>query len=169
MEKATKIKWGLAVVMVGLSAFVVNYLAKQVKLLVNTTFAMSGVAINNISFKEISLTLWWKVENKSDIGFVISNQVYDIYLNGNFAKKVGNAPEIKVMPHSVARIPTNIVLTPKELFNIAKINIGAFLDKKKRSKITLEVIGNLTLKTSVFSIKDFPVEYKDTFGNMANY
>ena len=126
IEKSTKIKWGLAVVMVGLSVFVVNYLAKQVRMLVNTTFDMSGTAINKISLKEINITLWWKVENKSDIGFTISNQVYDVYLDGKLAKRVGNAPEIKIYPHSVARIPTHVVLTWKELFKIGKYSVELY-------------------------------------------
>jgi LEA14-like dessication related protein len=130
---------------------------------------MSGTAINNISFQEISITLWWKVENKSDIAFNISNQVYDVYLNGKLAKRIGNAPEIKVYPHSVARIPTNVVLNPKELLEIGIANIDSFLSKEKRNKITLEVIGNLTLKTSIFKMKDFPIEFKDTIGNIMNY
>lgn len=169
IDKSTKIKWGLAVVMVGLSAFVVNYLAKQVRMLVRTKFAMSGIAINKITFKEINFSLWWKVTNNSDISFTISNQVYDVYLNGKLAKRVGNKPDVKISPHSVGKIPTNVVLDYKELVKIGLDNIGDLLDKDKRNKIQLEVVGTFTLKTSVFTLKDFPFEFKDTFGNIANY
>lgn len=169
MTKDTKIKHGLGVVVIGLLAFTTHYLMKQIRLLVNTDFDMSGTQINKLSFKEISITLWWKVVNKSDISITVSDQVYDIYLNGKFVKKVGNAMEVEIKPHSTTRIPTYVVFNPKELLNIGFDNMGKFLTKQGRESLMLQVQGSMTVKTSVFTVKKFPFEFKDDVESIYNY
>ena len=169
MEKVTKIKIGLGLVMVGLAGFTVNYLMKQVKLLVNTVFELSGAHIDKISLKEISMTIWWRVVNPSDIGFTVSNQTFDIFLNGKFIKKVGNAIPVKINARSDVRIPTYIVFTPKELLTIGIQNFASLANKEGREKLRLKVTGNLTIKTSIFKLKEFPVNFEDSIGNIMKY
>lgn len=166
MTNQVKIKWGLGILMVGISVFTVNYLMKQIRLLVNTVFEFSGITVNRISTKEINLTLWWKVVNKSDIAFTISNQVFDVYLDGVFIKKVGNAIPTEIRAKATARIPTYIVFTPKELLKLGVSNFGSLISKETRDKLKLKVVGNITVQTSVFRVKDFPITYEDKLGNM---
>jgi LEA14-like dessication related protein len=166
MTKGVAIKWGLGAVMVGLLGFTVHYVMKQIQLLVNTEFTSVGTQINKINFSEINITLWWKVVNKSDIGLTLTNQIYDVYLNGKFVKKVGSSIPVTISPHADTRIPTYVVFTPKELLKVGFLNFANLLTKEGRSKTVMEVKGSIDMKTSVFSVKNFPFEYADDMESM---
>lgn len=169
MTKDGKIKLGLGLVAVGLLAFTADYLLRQVRRLVNTDFELDRTQVNKLSFKKISLTLWWKVVNKSDIELNVSDQTYDIYLNGKFVKKVGNAVPVDIKPNSTTYIPTYIVFAPKELIKVGLENLSQFLTKEGRKDLILQVQGSLTLKTSVFTVKKIPIEYEDDIEAIMNY
>ena len=169
MEKSTITRLGIGAVMIGVFGYTLNYLLKQVRLLVNTEFEFSRVKINTISFDKISITLFWKVVNKSDIGFVVSNQDFDIYLNGKFLKKVGYTSPVKVNSKSTTYIPTYIVFEPKELANIGIENAVLFANKENWKKLNLLVKGNFTVKTSIAEVKKFPFEFEDSIYNISEY
>ena len=166
IDKVSALKWGLGFILIGLSAYTVNYVMKQIRLLAKTKFDVVGTALNKISSKEISITLWWKVVNSSDISFVVKNQVYDIYLNDRFVKKVGYADPVEVLANGTSRIPTYISVSPKELLNIGLMNIGDLATKEGREKTKLKVVGSFVLETSIKISKKIPFEYSDTLGNI---
>lgn len=169
MAREQNIKLGLGIAVVGILAFTVNYLMKQVRLLVNTEFEMSGTTINKLSLQEISITLWWRVVNKSDISINISEQVYDIYINGIFIKKVGNAIPVKIKARDETKIPTYVVFAPKDLMVLGFDNMGKFLTKDGRKDLELQVVGSMSVSTDVFEVKKFPIEFKDSIERIMNY
>jgi LEA14-like dessication related protein len=169
MDNQQKIKLGVGVLIIGVLGFTINYLMKQIRLLVNTEFEMVGTSVNKVSLQQISITLWWKVVNKSDISATISDQVYDIYLNGKFVKKVGYAVPVEIKAKADTRIPTYIVFEPKELLNIGFENMGKFLTPEGRKELNLQVRGTFTVKTSVFEVKKFPFEFEDDIESIYNY
>jgi LEA14-like dessication related protein len=169
MEKSTIQRIGIGAVMIGVFGYTLNYLLKQVRKLVNTEFEFSGTRINSISFEKISITLWWKVVNKSDISFTVSNQDFDIYLNDKFIKKVGYTSPVEVKANSTTYIPTYIVFEPKELKNIGLANAILFTNKENWKDLNLLCKGNFTVKTSIFEVKKFPFEFEDTIWNIYNY
>ena len=169
MSAERNIKIGIGVVVIGVLAYTVNYVMKQVRLLVNTEFDMAGTKINKLSLNEVSITLWWKVINKSDISITVSEQVFDIYLNGKFIKKVGNAIPVKIKAHADNRIPTYIVFSPKDLLSMGYENMGKFLTKEGRKTLNLQVRGTMNVSTSVFDVKKFPFEFDDSIENIMNY
>ena len=169
MEKITLQKIGIGAVMIAVFGYTLNYVLTQVRKLVNTVFEFSGTRINIISFEKISITLWWKVVNKSDISFVVSNQDFDIYLNDKFIKKVGYTSPVEVKGNSTTYIPTYIVFEPKELKNIGLANAILFTNKENWKNLNLLCKGNFTVKTSIFEVKKFPFEFEDTIYNISNY
>ena len=88
------VKWGLGAIMVGVFGVALTYIMQQVKKLVNTELSLIGTQVKKISLNEINIILWWRVLNDSDFSFQVSNQVYDVYLNETFIKKVGFSPKI---------------------------------------------------------------------------
>jgi LEA14-like dessication related protein len=169
MDNAKKIKWILGLTMVGIAGVTVNYLMKQVRLLVNTEFTMVGTRINKISLKEINITLWWKVVNKSDISITISEQVYNVYLNDKLVNVINTIQPIVIAPHADTRIPTNIIFTPKDVAKIGISSLASFITKEGREKLNLQVKGTMDLQTSIFKVKKFPIEFEDTIENIMNY
>ena len=88
LDRITKIKIGLGVFMIGLTAFTINYLLKQVRLLANIKFDMVGTTVSKLSLTKIEIILWWKITNVSDLSFTIKEQIYDVYLNGKLLKNI---------------------------------------------------------------------------------
>jgi LEA14-like dessication related protein len=169
MENSTKVKIGLGVFMIGVLGFTAHYLLKQTRALVNTDFELTKTQINKLSLKEVSITLWWRVVNKSDIGIVVSNQVYDIFLNGRFLKKVGSGIPVEVAPLAETMIPTYIVFSPREALLVGVNNFASLLSADGRRNLNLKVTGTMDVKTSVFSVKKFPFEYSDSIQNIMEY
>ena len=84
LDTKAKIKIGLGVFVIGLTALTMNFLLKNIKKLVGLKFDYKDTDVNKINFKEISLTMNWKCTNPSDFNFTIKNQVYDVFLNDTF-------------------------------------------------------------------------------------
>ena len=90
LDTKAKIKIGVGAFIIGLTAITLNYILKNVRRLVHLTFTYKDVDVNTINFKEISLTMNWLCRNPSDFNFTIKNQVYDVFLNDVFVRKVGS-------------------------------------------------------------------------------
>jgi hypothetical protein len=43
------------------------------------------------------LTIFWVIKNPSDFRFIVKNQVYDVFINGKFIKKVGAVEDVEVL------------------------------------------------------------------------
>lgn len=169
LDKLSKIKIGLGLFMIGVTAFTVNFLLKQVRLLANTRFDMVGTSVNKISLDEINITLWWKVTNLSDFTFTIKNQAYDVFLDGEFIKKVGSAQPVEVLAKGTTRLPTYVVFTPKEVLSIGLANLQGISTTEGRKKLKLKVKGSFTIGTSLFNVKKIPFEFQDSIENIMNY
>jgi len=169
LDRITKIKIGIGVFMIGLTAFTVNYIMKQLRLLANLKFDVVGTTISKLALNRIEIILWWKVTNVSDLSFTIKDQTYDIFLNDKFIKKVGSAEPIEVLSSGVTRIPTYVVFTPQEAVQLGVQNLGDFMTEEGRKKLKLKVTGFFTVQTKLFAVKRVPFEYADTIHNIMNY
>jgi LEA14-like dessication related protein len=145
-----KIKIGLGVFVIGLTAITLNYLFKNIKKLIGLKFDYKNTNVNKINLKEVSLTMNWKVTNPSDFNFTIKNQVYDVFLNDIFIKKVGLSEETEVLSRGTSIIPTNIYFTTQELLKLGTENISVFLTQEGRKKTKLKVSGTFDVKTTIF-------------------
>jgi LEA14-like dessication related protein len=163
------IKWGLGAIMIGVFGVTVTYLMQQISKLVNTKWSLLGTEIKNISINEISLVIWWRVLNESDFSFSISNQVFDVYLNGRLIKKIGFSPKVNIPTNSDSRVPTAITITAEELILAGLSFIDLLQNKEGRSKLFLEVKGNMELSIDDFKIKQVPFYFKDSIQSIMNY
>lgn len=168
MNSSVKTKLGLGVLLVGLTALTLNYVMKQVRLLVNTKFDFDGVTLSKLSIYNISITLWWKVRNYSDFTFTIENQVYDIFINDEFIKKVGMSDSIDILSKGDSRIPTYVSIDTSELLDVGLKNIQDLIVKENRKNIKLKVVGYFTIKASIFSFKKIPFEFEKTLDSIMN-
>lgn len=169
MISNTNIKWGLGAVMVGVFGVALTYVMQQIRKLVNTEWSLIGTQVKKISTSEIDLILWWRVINNSDFSFDISNQVYDIYLNDKFIKKVGFSPKVSIPTNSDSRIPTYISISPKEILATGLNFLDLLVNEQGRSKLFLEVKGRMDLGIDNIPIKKIPFAYKDSIQNIMNY
>jgi LEA14-like dessication related protein len=169
LDKIAKIKIGVGIVLVGLTAITVNYILKNVRKLANLEFDIRTVKLNTLNLKEISITILWIIKNPSDFRFIVKNQVYDVFVNGKFVKKVGAVEEVEVLSNGTSLLPTNVFLTMKELLNLGIENLEDLVTESGRKKLKIKVAGTFDIKTPLFGLKKLPFEFEDTLHNILNY
>jgi LEA14-like dessication related protein len=169
LDTKAKIKIGLGVFVIGLTAITLNFILKNIKKLVGLKFEYKDTDVNKINFKEISLTMNWKCVNPSDFNFTLKNQVYDVYLNDTFVRKVGLTAETEVYGRGTSIIPTNIYITTQEVLKLGAENLTGFLTETGRKKTKLKVTGTFDVKTPLFTLKKLPFYFEDTIHNIMNY
>jgi LEA14-like dessication related protein len=169
LDKVTKIKIGVGAVVIGLTAITLNYVLKNVRKLANLGFDIKTVKLNTLNLKEISFTILWIIKNPSDFRFIVKNQVYDVFVNGRFIKKVGAVEEVEVLGNGTSLLPTNVFLTTKELLNLGIENLEDLVTESGRKKVKLKVVGTFDIKTPLFGLKKLPFEFEDSVHNIMNY
>jgi hypothetical protein len=169
LDKVTKIKIGVGAVVIGLTAITLNYVLKNVRKLANLGFDIKTVKLNTLNLKEISFTIIWIIKNPSDFRFIVKNQVYDVFVNGRFIKKVGAVEEVEVLGNGTSLLPTNVFLTTKELLNLGIENLEDLVTESGRKKVKLKVVGTFDIKTPLFGLKKLPFEFEDSVHNIMNY
>lgn len=169
LDKLTTIKIGLGLAIVGITAYTITYLFKQVRALVNLNFEWKKTEVNKVTFTDVSMTMWWEVINPSDITFTIKEQKYDVYLNGKFLKSVGSKIPVEILAKGTTMIPTFINFTPKEAVLVGLENLGGLATEDGRRNLKIGIKGNMSVSTPLFYVRQIPIEYSDSLHNMMNY
>jgi LEA14-like dessication related protein len=169
LDTKAKIKIGLGVFVIGLTAITFNFLFKNIRKLVHLQFDYKDTDVNKINFKEISLTMNWKCTNPSDFNFTLKNQIYDVFLNDTFIRKVGSSAETEVYGRGTSIVPTNVYITTKEVLKLGADNLAGFLTEEGRKKTKLKVVGTFDVGTPLFRLKKLPFYFEDTIHNIMNY
>jgi hypothetical protein len=169
LDNKAKIKIGLGIGLIGLTVITLNYLFKNVKKLIGLTFEYKNTDVNTLNFREISLTMNWVCKNPSDLNFTISNQVYDVFINDVFVKKVGSSIDTEVYGNGTSIIHTNIYITTKEALKLGVDNLSGFITESGRKKTNIKVMGTFDIKTPLFTLRKLPFFFQDTLHNIMNY
>jgi len=169
LDKIAKIKIGVGIVLIGLTAITINYILKNFRKLANLDYDLKTVKLNTLNLKEISFTILWDIKNPSDFRFIVKNQVYDVFVNGKFVKKVGAVEDVEVLSNGTSLLPTNVFLTTKELFNLGIENLEDLVTESGRKKLKIKVAGTFDVKTPLFSLKKLPFLFEDSLHNILNY
>jgi LEA14-like dessication related protein len=164
-----KLKVGLGLFALGLTALTLNYLLKNVRRLVHLTFLYKDTDVNKVNLNELSLTMNWVCRNPSDFNFTIKNQVYDVYINDIFLTKVGSSQDTEVYGRGSSIVKTNIYITRKDILKLGVDNLAGFISEAGRKKTKLKVVGTFDVSTPLFTLRKLPFEFKDTIQNIMNY
>lgn len=84
--------------------------------------------------KEISFTLNWICKNTSDFNFTLKNQVYDVFINNRFVRKVGSSEETEVYGRGTSIVKTNVYITTTELLKFTTENLSSLVTEEGRKK-----------------------------------
>ena len=169
LDNKAKIKIGLGVFIIGLTALTLNYLLKNIRKLVFLTFDYKSVDLVKVNLKEISFTLNWICKNTSDFNFTLKNQVYDVFINNRFVRKVGSSEETEVYGRGTSIVKTNVYITTTELLKFTTENLSSLVTEEGRKKTKIKVIGTFDISTPLFTLKKLPFYFEDTIHNIMNY
>ena len=169
LDNKAKIKIGLGVFIIGLTALTLNYLLKNIRKLVFLKFDYKSVDLVKVNLKEISFTLNWICKNTSDFNFTLKNQVYDVFINNRFVRKVGSSEETEVYGRGTSIVKTNVYITTTELLKFTTENLSSLVTEEGRKKTKIKVIGTFDISTPIFTLKKLPFYFEDTIHNIMNY
>jgi LEA14-like dessication related protein len=139
-----------------------RYYKKQVDFLKNITYQIYDVKIISISKTKVTLTIWAKIYNASNVDAVVKEMFLDFFING---VKVGNVTEekdIKISPMQTNLINFNFSFDP----SILGKNIVDLVSLSLKAK---DIVFNLNGYVAVESggIKaTLPFEYKNNLNNL---
>lgn len=134
----------------------VLYFRRQINLLYNACYTISGGIIHSLGLDKVKMTLFFKIVNESDLSIEISNMNFNIYVNGMFISKIVK-PEMQMLySQSSATIKLDFEFNPKDLLRAGLTNIEPILYDNEKLVITTK--GFFSAKTGGISLKNFPFE-----------
>jgi len=135
---------------------VMAYVASQAKKLKDACYTLAGAMVHEISFQNFSFTLLLNISNKSDIDFVVTKQLYNIYINNMLVATIDNPEKIKVRGNGKSTINIDVSFNPQDLLKKGMENISMLIGNK--DNLIIEIKGNLSLKAGIVSVNDYKVD-----------
>jgi len=146
---------GLGVAAVGGGA----YLYSQLQKIKTGTFKVLGVKDLKVNAGKLTLTIMSQFKNNSNISATVTNQDYDVLINGTKIGNVSNHESVFVKANDYNIIPLNIEVSLSFLLQESLANLGNILNNKKEA-VTIALKGNLTWKKGFVSAKQpFDISY----------
>jgi LEA14-like dessication related protein len=142
----------------------ISYFNRQMNLLRDACYTVAGAIINEITFNKVSFTMILNISNKSDIDFSVTNQAYNVYVNGMLVAKIDKADNIKVLGRGRSTVNINVAFNPQDLLKQGMQNIATLIDNK--NNMIIEIKGYLSLRAGAVSVKDYQVDERLTLGEM---
>jgi len=160
------LKYGLIALGLGVtgSAIALSIWAKKQykKLLLNTT-SFKSMVIKNLTPKNFAFNLVYSYKNNMDVDVVLTNQVYDVYLDDIFTTRLTNKNLTILKANSTSDIPLDVSFDPKDMLNRLSLNLPGFLTNYK--KMRMKIVMKLRVKLLFFSIP-ITYTYEDSLKNI---
>lgn len=137
----------------------------QYKKLMDYVISIKSINIKEFSVDLLIIDLYLNYQNKSTLGFDITSQTYNIYLDNSFVGKAENTNTVKILPNSTSILPVQLKLKPTKALNNLGGVTGLLKLTSNMNNIMLKVESKLKLK--LFGIPvSIPYTYENTIGNI---
>ena len=156
------VKGGLIVGGIFGLGYVAGMAMRQVQLIDDTTFDFAGYKIISASLDNVHAMINIRVGNKTSMDFTVSNQNYDVFLNGEHIAKVNNTiSNIMIPGESSVIVPVYVDFNPKAA---VQTSIQQFI--KSGSAAKWRITGKVRVKTFGIISSNIPVDVADTVKNL---
>lgn len=132
------------------------YLISQIQKLKSGTFKVLGAKKLVVSGGKVSFELITQFKNNSNISATVTNQDYDVLINGTRVGIISSSESISIKAQDYNIIPLKVDVSLNSLLTQSLANLGNFFGNKDAIKLTLK--GNLTWKKGILSAKQ-PFEF----------
>lgn len=163
MSLTTGQKWGIFGVGAGI-LLVGVYVKTQLNKIYGAKWTFAGLKTHDATGGKMKATVYFKIDNKSDISVNISEQDYSIYVNDMYVSNVKNPSNIKIKSNSVSIIPFMIEFSYKDIAQAGILNLSDLISNKGNIKIKIK--GNLNIKAGIINLKKYPFELEQTLAEM---
>jgi len=138
------------------TSLIVIYFRKQLKLLANACYTISGGVVHALGIDNVSITLFLKVTNESDLTIDLSNMMFKVYVNKMYVTKIEKPEKQQILSKADVVIKLDFQFNPQDLLRAGLANIAPILYDKE--KLVIDVKGTLSAKTGIVTLRNFPIE-----------
>ncbi len=132
------------------------YLYSQSKKLMNFCLSFKGAKINKISPTLVDISAIMGFENKSNLDVTVSNQDYQVLINGVLVTTIKSDKPILLTPKQISNLPLRISFNPMELKGKAIGLVKELVSNQNAIKITFK--GSLGVKSGILALAKFPID-----------
>lgn len=143
--------WGSVIAVLGVTGI---WLAKQIKKIQDYTLEFKKIKVNSFSKEFLDFNVYYDYKNNSDIDINLSEQEYDVYVNGTFITTLTNYAENVLKAKSVSPLGFNVRLNLPDLDKKLRVNYFKMIAQPKEVK--LDVVMRWKVRLGFIKI---PVKY----------
>jgi len=154
MNKGKIVIGFLVVALIAVVAYLVTELIKISK----ASLTYAGAKLNTFSLSKIALTAYFKLNNTGNASVTISNQEYDVYVNGKYVSHMNYSNPVVIAPGENI-LPLEVVFSLSDVIKAGWSNLTQILTDK--SKINISLKGKRTMKVGFLTFSN--VEINETF------
>jgi len=132
------------------------YVVRQMTLLRNSCYSVTGAVIKKMGLNKVELTLMMKILNRSTVPVTIKKQSYNIYVNDMLVSQIRKDDIFTLEPRQSKTIALEVSFNPMDLLKAGLQNIQAIIGDK--NKLIIRTEGTVTAKTGMVGVKNMKIE-----------
>lgn len=129
------------------------YFKRQYDYLIAAGTRLVKAKVHDLTLQKINFTAYVEIDNKGDFSADITDQYYNVYVNGSFVSSVATKDAIHLNSNGKTILPLTIKFNPQDVFTVALQNLASFITDK--SKIIISVKGRLTAKVGIVTLSNY--------------
>ena len=162
--KIAKTKYWILAAVIGVTGATAIWARGQYKKLMKNITAFKSMKLNILTLDRVKMDIVVDYTNKMDVDVVLTDQKYDIYLDGYYATTLTNPNELVLKANATTPIPLDLDFNPAQVFK--QLNIGPARLLVEYKKIRVKLVMRLKVKLLFFSIP-ITYSYEDSLKNFA--
>jgi LEA14-like dessication related protein len=144
---------------------VISYLVTQLMKISKADLVYAGMKIKSVSFSKINLTLYFKIINTGSATVTLSNQEYDVYLNGKFVSHMKYSTPFIISPGENI-LPLEVTVGLADAIKAGLSNLSDIINDK--SKINVSLKGKRSMKIGFLSFNNVTINETINLGSLDN-
>ena len=140
-----------------------GYAYYEYRRLFNYTLKFQKIRIKEISPGNVSFDLYLWFTNLSDLKFVIEQQRYDLYVNGNYIADFKNYKSVSISPKGQSSLPLAVNFNPLKALKALIQEATDMIKDFKKTKITIDTKMMVRFWGFLISV---PFKYETTIGEL---
>ena len=160
--KLGKAKYLILAGIVGISGATALWIYKQYKKLMKNVTGFKSMKPEIITLDRIKMKIVVNYTNNMDIDVVLTDQQYDIYLDGYYATTLKNPNTITLKANATSEIPLDLDFNPAKVFK--QLNIGPAKLLTDYKNIRVKLVMRLKWRALLFNIP-ITYTYEDSLKN----
>lgn len=137
-------------ILVGGLTYIILHFQRQKYLFSNSCFKLGGFVPVSVGTDETKINIKMYIKNKSDIGFTIKNQRYDLYLNDKYITTLEKPEKIYISANYLNEEWLSFNFNPKQAFGTL---VSTLIDKiTGKSNMRVSIKFSLKIGTGLFAM-----------------